>query len=838
MLASAVSAMAGPGVTGTSTNSGANDLTTVTDTAPEGYTTPQGYTAPTNDGLGVPSGAIKHVWVIILENHAYESSFTGLDDNTYLSKTLPAAGAALTNYYGTGHSSLDNYTSMVSGQGPITDDQADCPAFNAIKGNLDTSGGSLAANGNYGQIDSAAGANAPSGDNGCVYPSSVPTVFNQLDANKTSWKVYAQDLAATPMAYQNAGTQYCGAPDSTVGATPSANQTSNPGTSGPNQVDGSANATDQYVAKHNPLPWFASDLNSGDCASSSHLGPVLGSSDQLYNDLQSESTTPAMNFIIPDNCSNAHDSICVGNNLSGGFSGTNNQVANAPKNNVGGSYAADLFLGKVIPEIMNSPAYSDGGLIAVVFDEAYPQFTYSNDSYANSPISDPTAYNSLLNDEAGETLFGKSLNWEPTGPNAPNVKNQFGQQLSAGPGFNEYLDRPGASAASPLVGCSAGQPLANNGSGTAATQTNPGGTVTNGNGYYTLTNNGCYSGGAGGPGAEALSSFTAASASAGGMISQSVGTAHNSYGLVAPNDEGEQITAPPAGITYTDNGTAYTGPVYIGQVVTAPPAAISNAGTDTTPADQGPTVSFQLVDGSGNAVGLTSASGNYAGTYTLGGQAVGTDPFYDAFDGTTGGGDTGAVLLSPYIKGGTVSNNYYNHYSLLRSIEDIFSTSKGAGNSAAPGYTGPINVSTGVDGAGHLGYAAQPGLAPFGTDVFTNSPYDTTTTTVTNTATVNKTITQTVTQSLPGSIFTVTTPGGKVKVEHRILVVFVPEVRGDTLIAATKALRIEGLQVSLVKSPPAKRGYTRFVTSQSVRAGKQAVKNSAVKLTVVLRKDG
>ncbi len=817
MMGFAVSAMAGPGVTGTNTN-GVNDLTTVTDTTPEGYTTPTNYTAPANDGLGVPSGAIKHVWVIIMENHAYESSFTGLNDNTYLSKTLPAAGAELTNYYGTGHSSLDNYTSMVSGQGPITDDQADCPAYNAISGSVDTSGGSLTANPNYGQIDSIAGPNAPSGDNGCVYPSTVPTIFNQLDANKTSWKVYAQDLAATPAAYQNAGTQYCGAPDATLGATPSPTQTSNPSTSGPDQVDGSANATDQYVAKHNPLPWFSSELNSGDCASSSHLGPVLGANDQLFSDLQSESTTPAMNFIIPDNCSNAHDSQCVGNNLSGGFgTGANSQIPNAPINNVGGSYAGDKFLGHVIPEIMNSPAYSDGGLIAVVFDEAYPQFTYSADSLANSPTSDATAYNSLINDEAGETLFGKSLNWEPSGPNSPNVKNQFGQQLSAGPGFNEYLDRPGSSAVSPLVGCS---------SGTAEAP-----------GYNTITNNGCYVGG-GTAGARELTTFTAASGTAGGMITQTItGPTTSAEGsLVSVDDEGQQVT-PPSGITFTQNGTADTNPVYIGQVVTAPPAAIGKTTSDTAQADQGPVASFQLVDANGDPVGLSSTSGSYAGTYTLSGDSTANDPFYDAFDGTTGGGDTGAVLLSPYIKGGTVSNNYYNHYSLLRSIEDIFQTSNGSGS--APGYTGPINVSTGVDGAGHLGYAAQPGLAPFGTDVFTNSPSDATST-VTNTvtkavtSTVNKTVSSTVTTYLPGSIFTVTTPGGQKKVE--VAASYAPKLFGDTVAEAKAALATEKLVLGKVTSPKAKRGYSLLVKSQSIGAGKVATKGAKVNVTLALFK--
>ncbi len=69
-----------------------------------------------SDGLGIQPGKIKHVWLIILENKSYDASFTGLNNNTYLWKTLPSQGVLLTNYYGTGHFSLDNYISMVSGQ--------------------------------------------------------------------------------------------------------------------------------------------------------------------------------------------------------------------------------------------------------------------------------------------------------------------------------------------------------------------------------------------------------------------------------------------------------------------------------------------------------------------------------------------------------------------------------------------------------------------------------------------------------------------------------------------------------------------------------------------------
>lgn len=67
---------------------------------------------------------------------------------------------------------------------------------------------------------------------------------------------------------------------------------------------------------------------------------------------------------------------------------------------------------------------------------------------------------------------------------------------------------------------------------------------------------------------------------------------------------------------------------------------------------------------------------------------------YDLVTVGVGGDRTGAVLISKFIQPGTVSNTPYNHYSMLRSIEDIF-------------------------GLDHLGYAGRPGLQPFGGDVYT-----------------------------------------------------------------------------------------------------------------------
>ena len=60
----------------------------------------------------------------------------------------------------------------------------------------------------------------------------------------------------------------------------------------------------------------------------------------------------------------------------------------------------------------------------------------------------------------------------------------------------------------------------------------------------------------------------------------------------------------------------------------------------------------------------------------------------------TWGGRVGAVVLSPFIKPGTVSTSAYNHYAVLKSVEDIFRLK-------------------------YLGYAGQPGLQGFGADVYT-----------------------------------------------------------------------------------------------------------------------
>ena len=129
-----------------------------------------------------------------------------------------------------------------------------------------------------------------------------------------------------------------------------------------------------------------------------------------------------------------------GNNLSGGFA--NPTTPRAPVNYTGGLYAADLFLAHVIPEIESSRAFKDGGLIDITFDEAFPPFTYTGNSFANSQRVAPDAHTSILNDSAAETLFGRQVHFEPTGPNTPLATDSQGNQLYPGPGYNAFVDRP------------------------------------------------------------------------------------------------------------------------------------------------------------------------------------------------------------------------------------------------------------------------------------------------------------------------------------------------------------------------------------------------------------
>jgi len=363
--------------------------------------------APSSRDAAAPGGGrVGHVWTIILENKSYEATFTGLNQNDYLWKTLPSHGLLLRQYYGTGHFSLDNYISLVGGQAPAPDNQNDCPTYK------DIAPGTPALDGQV------------SGASGCVYPAAVPTLFNQLDQAKISWRVYAQDMGNTPGredAYR------CGIPGNPTGA----------------GVPDPAGATpqDQYVPKHNPAAWFHAVIDHpADCAQVVPLNglpatPTHAAVTGLAQDLTSEATTPRFSWISPNNCSDAHDSTCQGDNLSGD-----------PNNHQGGLYAADLFLQRIVPEIMKSPAFQHDGMIQIIFDEAFPPYKMYGNSIADLTSDTPAALNTPTDTAQSVIACCNEL----PGPNTTQPGFQaFGQDTTPGGGitgavFISRFIRPGS----------------------------------------------------------------------------------------------------------------------------------------------------------------------------------------------------------------------------------------------------------------------------------------------------------------------------------------------------------------------------------------------------------
>ncbi len=109
-------------------------------------------------------------------------------------------------------------------------------------------------------------------------------------------------------------------------------------------------------------------------------------------------------------------------------------------------------------------------------------------------------------------------------------------------------------------------------------------------------------------------------------------------------------------------------------------------------------ITFDEADVGGT--GSTAACCNEASgpnTHAPGNAGASTD------SAAPGGGQTGALLLNAryVVPGSTDTTGSYNHYSALRSYEDMLGLTSG-----------------GVDGEGHIGFAATKGLLPFGTDVF------------------------------------------------------------------------------------------------------------------------
>ncbi|MFL5895330.1 MAG: alkaline phosphatase family protein [Thermoleophilaceae bacterium] len=265
---------------------------------------------------------VKHVFVIVLENEDYATSFAGDSKAPFLAKTMPPMGALLTDYYGIGHESLDNYIAMISGQGPNPQTQADAPLF----------------------TDFSPGSEGPDGQamgSGTVYPASVKTIADQFDDKHVKWRGYMEDMANAPPGEDRT----CRHPQ-------------------PNQTDPtqSARKGDQYAARHNPFVYFHSLIDGPSC----HDNDVDFTT--MPGEIEHAATTPAFSFITPNLCHDGHDAPCKGSDEPGGLQSIND------------------FLQKWVPAILGSNGFKDDGMLIVTFDEASSDNSACcNERSANTP---------------------------------------------------------------------------------------------------------------------------------------------------------------------------------------------------------------------------------------------------------------------------------------------------------------------------------------------------------------------------------------------------------------------------------------------------------------------
>jgi hypothetical protein len=256
-----------------------------------------------------PSGAapVRHVFLIVLENEPYVTTFGEHSPAPYLARELTKRGALLPQYFGIGHYSLDNYIAMISGQAPNSSTQGDCNVYSEFVRNtpgLDANGQALGV--------------------GCIYPADVKTVADQLDAAALDWKAYMEDMGLDP-ARESAG---CG--HVAIGAMDYTNR---------------ATAQDQYADKHNPFVYFHSIIDDP-----VHCGQHVVSLDRLVEDLKQIPATPNFAFITPNLCHDGHDAPCK-------------------NGEPGGLNSADEFLRVWVPRILASPAFRQDGLLIITFDE-------------------------------------------------------------------------------------------------------------------------------------------------------------------------------------------------------------------------------------------------------------------------------------------------------------------------------------------------------------------------------------------------------------------------------------------------------------------------------------
>jgi hypothetical protein len=186
--------------------------------------------------------------------------------------------------------------------------------------------------------DLIAGEVAPAGQvegSGCVYPAEALTLPGQIAAAGGTWKAYVEGMAD--------------------GAPPGSESCRRPPPGGPDQQH-DALPDNPYQTWRNPFVYFHSLTDGPECAERDV------DLEQLAPDLSSAKTTPTLSYLVPNACHAGDGGPCVDGQPTG-------------------LAASQAFLESVVPQIIASSAYQQGGLIAITSAQA-PQAGPETDSSA------------------------------------------------------------------------------------------------------------------------------------------------------------------------------------------------------------------------------------------------------------------------------------------------------------------------------------------------------------------------------------------------------------------------------------------------------------------------
>jgi hypothetical protein len=293
-----------------------------------------------SDGATTTTAALKHVYVIMMENHAYAQIIGDTTDAPNMNTLAQTYGQA-TKYYGVTHPSLPNYLAAISGdtQG-IFDDCNAGPNVTCEVEEFTTNSGDGTVNALMTAEQAANAATIPHWFSG-------RTLVDQLEEHGMTWKAYMGDIPAT-------GDISGGAPVISM--------------------DDSGTVTGNlYAQKHDPFMYFQS------IRSSTNRMQRIVPSTSLAADLAGTSM-PNFVWISPDQCADMHGI----NGATAAFADAGFCTGTAAGNDMSPEVIqyGDAYVGDTVRAIMASPTWSEGSAIAIVFDEDdYAQ----NDGCCGSP---------------------------------------------------------------------------------------------------------------------------------------------------------------------------------------------------------------------------------------------------------------------------------------------------------------------------------------------------------------------------------------------------------------------------------------------------------------------